>query len=215
MPDVPTQTFPVITSATAAWLSSGYTLVDLSTATGATLCAKARDWIKNRWSTSGITNALIRIDTTCTFQNSNNDVFSSRASRDPSDGGFNLTQQSTWNGTAGSIKHIHFISVYSTTCSGSTKDVSVSNNTNFNSFTEVFFYTPCRATMSNQNAFKGQVMSKDITIGTTSRCPTSPSWSRHHRRDRLQAGHLVHPRVTRPPPPPRPRGVGSGPWTTA
>jgi hypothetical protein len=175
MPDVPTQTFPVITSATAAWLSAGYSLVDLSTATGSTLCAKARDWIKNRWSTSGITNALIRIDTTCTFQNSNNDTFAIPGHLAiVSDGGFNLTQQSTWNGTAGSIKHIHFISVYSASCSGSTKDVSVSNNTNFNSFTEVFFYTPCQATMSNQNAFKGQVMSKDITIGNNFKMSYKP-----------------------------------------
>ena len=76
MPAVPTQTFPQITSSTAAWIASGYTLVDLSTSTGATLCAKARDWIMNRWSTSGITNALIRINTTCTFTNNNNDTFS-------------------------------------------------------------------------------------------------------------------------------------------
>jgi hypothetical protein len=175
MPDVPTQTFPVITADTAAWLSAGYTLVDLSTATGSTLCAKTRDWIRNRWSTSGITNALIRIDTTCTFQNNNNDVFSIPGHLAIlSDGGFNLTQQSTWNGTAGSIKHIHFISVYSASCSGSTKDISVSNNTNFNSQTEIFFYTPCKATMSNQNAFKGQVMSKDITIGNNFKMSYKP-----------------------------------------
>jgi hypothetical protein len=166
MPAVPTQTFPQITSSTSAWIASGYTLVDLSTATGATLCAKARDWILNRWSTSGITNALIRINTTCTFTNSNNDVFSIPGNLAIlNDGGFNLTQQSNWNGTTGSIKHIHFISVYSATCSGTTKDITVSNNTNFNAFTNVSFYTPCTATMSNQNAFSGQVLSKDITIG--------------------------------------------------
>jgi len=166
MPAVPTQTFPQITSNTAPWISSGYTLVDLSTASGATLCAKARDWILNRWSTSGITNALIRIDTNCTFSNNNNDVFSILGNLAIlSDGGFNLTQQSNWNGTTGSIKNIHFISVYSTTCPGSTKDITVSNNTNFNSWTNVSFYTPCSASMSNQNAFSGQVLSKDITIG--------------------------------------------------
>jgi hypothetical protein len=166
MPAVPTQTFPQITSSTAPWIASGYTLVDLSTSTGSTLCAKARDWIKNRWSTSGVTNALIRIDTTCTFSNNNNDVFSILGNLAIlSDGGFNLTQQSNWNGTTGSVKHIHFISVYSATCSGTTKDVTVSNNTNFNSYTDVSFYTPCAASMSNQNAFSGQVLSKDITIG--------------------------------------------------
>lgn len=166
MPDVPTQTFPVITADTASWLSAGYTLVDLSAATGSTLCAKARDWIRNHWSTSGITNALIRIDATCTFQNSNNDTFTLYGHLGIlSDGGFNLTQRSNWNGVAGSIKNVHFISVYSDSCSGTTKDITVSNNTNFNSWANVFFYTPCRATMNNQNSFTGQVMSKDVTIG--------------------------------------------------
>ncbi|HEX6400802.1 MAG TPA: hypothetical protein VF108_10105 [Actinomycetota bacterium] len=166
MPDVPTQSFPVITSATASWLSEGYTLVDLSTSTGATLCAKARDWIKNRWSTSGITNALIRIDTTCTFTNANNDTFTLYGHLGIlSDGGFNLTQRSTWNGTTGSIKNVHFISVYSDTCSGTTKDITVSNNTSFNSYTNVMFYTPCKASMNNTNSFTGQVMSKTVSIG--------------------------------------------------
>jgi hypothetical protein len=175
MPAVPTQTFPQITSTTAPWIASGYTLVDLSTSTGATLCAKARDWIKNRWSTSGVTNALIRINTTCTFSNSNNDVFSILGNLAIlNDGGFNLTQQSNWNGTTGSIKHIHFISVYSATCSGTTKDITVSNNTNFNAFTNVSFYTPCAATMSNQNAFSGQVLSKDISLGNNYKMTYKP-----------------------------------------
>jgi hypothetical protein len=175
MPAVPTQSFPQVTSATAAWIASGYTLVDLTTAVGATLCDKARDWIKNRWSLSGITNALIRINTTCTFTNSNNDVFSILGNLAIlNDGGFNLTQQSNWNGTTGSIKQIHFVSVYSATCSGTTKDITVSNNTNFNSFTNVSFYTPCAASMNNTNAFSGQVLSKDITIGNNFKMTYKP-----------------------------------------
>jgi hypothetical protein len=175
MPAVPTQTFPQITSETAPWIASGYTLVDLSTSTGATLCAKARDWIKNRWSTSGITNPLIRIDTTCTFSNTNNDTFSIPGNLAIlSDGGFTFSQQSNWNGTAGTIKNMHFISVYSETCSGTTKDISVGNNTNFNSYTNVSFYTPCRATMSNTNAFSGQVLAKDVSIGNNFRMNYKP-----------------------------------------
>jgi hypothetical protein len=166
MPAVPTQAFPQITSATGAWIANGYTLVDYSANVGLTKCAKARDWIKNTWPTSAVTNALIRIDQTCTFTNSNNDVFSIKGNLGIlSDGGFNLTQQSNWNGTAGTIKHIHFISVYSAAACTGTKDISVSNNTNFNSFTNVSFYTPCAASMNNTNAFSGQVLSKDITIG--------------------------------------------------
>jgi hypothetical protein len=175
MPAVPTQTFPQITSSTASWISSGYTLVDLSTSAGATLCAKARDWILNRWATSGITNALIRIDTNCTFSNTNNDTFPVRGDLAIlSDGGFNLTQQSNWNGTTGAIKHIHFISVYSNSCGGTTKDITVSNNTNFNAYTNVSFYTPCTATMSNQNAFSGQVLAKDVSLGNNYKMTYKP-----------------------------------------
>jgi hypothetical protein len=175
MPDVPTQSFPQITSSTGAWLSAGYTLVDLSTATGATDCTRAHDWIRNRWGTSGITNALIRIDETCTLQPPNNTTYTIPGHLGiVSDGGFNFSQRSTWNGTSGSIKNIHFISVYSATCSGTTKDITVGNNTSFNSFTEVSFYTPCEATMNNQNAFAGQVLAKDVTIGNNFKMSYKP-----------------------------------------
>ena len=55
--------------------------------------------------------------------------------------------------------------MYSDTCSGTTKDITVSNNTSFNSYTNVMFYTPCKATMNNTNSFTGQVMSKTVSIG--------------------------------------------------
>jgi hypothetical protein len=164
MPAVPTQTFPQITSSTAAWIASGYTLVDYSANPGLTKCAKVLDWLKNTWPSSGITNPLIRIDVTCTLTPPNNETYSIKGNLAfLSDGGFNLNNRSNWDGTTGTIKHIHFISVYSATCSG-TKDIMVGNNTNFNSFTNVSFYTPCLATMKNQNAFSGQVLSKDVSI---------------------------------------------------
>jgi hypothetical protein len=175
MPDVPTQTFPQITSSTGAWISEGYTLVDLSTAVGLTDCTRAHDWIRNRWATSGITNALIRIDETCTLTPPNNTTYSLPGHLGIiSDGGFNFSQRSTWNGTSGSIKSIHFVSVYSATCSGTTKDISVGNNTSFNSYTNVSFYTPCKATMNNQNAFAGQVLAKDVTIGNNFKMSYKP-----------------------------------------
>jgi len=175
MPDVPTQSFPQITSSTASWITSGYTLVDYSANAGATKCAKARDWIKNTWASSGITNALIRIDETCTFTPPNNETYTIRGHLGIlSDGGFNFSQRSTWNGTSGSIKHLHFISVYSATCSSTTKDITVGNNTSFNSFTQVSFYTPCKATLNNQNAFAGQVLAKDVTIGNNFKMSYKP-----------------------------------------
>jgi hypothetical protein len=178
MPAVPTQAFPQITSSTAAWIASGYTLVDYSANPGSpSKCAQARDWIKNTWPTSAITNALVRIDQTCTFAPNppNNETFSVKGNLAIlNDGGFNFSQQSNWNGTAGSIKNIHFISVYSGAACAGTKDIFVSNNTNFNSYTNVSFYTPCAASMNNTNAFSGQVLSKDITIGNNFKMTYKP-----------------------------------------
>jgi Tfp pilus assembly protein PilX len=178
MPTVPTQSFPQITSNTAPWIASGYTLVDLSTTPGTTLCDKAREWIKNRWSTSGVTNALIRINTTCTwasFKSGGDQNFSIPGHLAIlSDGGFTLSNNPRFNGTTGSIKNIHFISVYSASCSGSTKDIVVSNDTLFNSFTNVSFYTPCRATLNNQNSFSGQVLAKDVSIGNNFKMAYEP-----------------------------------------
>jgi len=168
MPDVPSQIFPQITSSTASWITAGYTLVDYSANPGANKCSKARDWIKNTWASSGITNALIRIDETCTFttQPPGTDTYNIIGNLGIlSDGGFKFSQRSTWNGTSPPIKQLHFISVYSATCNSSTKDIEVGNLTTFDSYTNVSFYTPCKATMSNQNSFAGQVLAKDVTIG--------------------------------------------------
>jgi hypothetical protein len=165
MPAVPTQSFPQITSNTGPWIASGYTLVDYSLNVGLTKCAKVLDWLKNTWPTSGITNPLIRIDATCTLTPPNNETYSITGNLAfLSDGGFNLSNRSSWNGTTGTVKNVHFISVYSTAACTGTKDITVGNNTNFNSFTNVSFYTPCLASMKNQNAFSGQVLSGNVFI---------------------------------------------------
>jgi Tfp pilus assembly protein PilX len=170
MPAVPTQTFPQITSSTSAWLASGYTLVDYSASPGTNKCERARYWLENTWPGSAITNALVRIDETCAFPpaSPNNRTYSVKGNLAIlSDGSFNFGNQSTWNGTTGTVKQIHFISVYSVAACTGSKDITLGNNTNFNNYTNVSFYTPCRATMLNQNAFSGQVLSKDITIGNS------------------------------------------------
>ena len=178
MPAVPTQTFPQITNSTSAWLASGYTLVDYSSSPGANKCERARYWIENTWPLlASPTNALVRIDETCAFppNSPNNRTYSLKGNLAIlSDGSFNFGNQSTWNGITGTIKHIHFISVYSATCSGTTKDITLGNNTNFNAYTNVSFYTPCSATMNNQNAFSGQVLSKDISIGNNFKMTYKP-----------------------------------------
>lgn len=175
MPAVPTQAFPQITSSTAPWITSGYTLVDYSASAGANKCAKVLSWLQNTWPTSGITNPLIRIDETCTLTPPNNTTYSVTGNLAfLSDGGFNLSQRSNWNGSTGAIKNVHFISVYSAAACTGTKDIAVGNNTNFNTFTNVSFYTPCSASMSNTNTFSGQVLSKDITIGNNFKMSYKP-----------------------------------------
>ena len=44
------------------------------------------------------------------------------------------------------------------------KNISVANNTNFNAYVDVFFYTPCSASLANQNAFAGQEMATNLTM---------------------------------------------------
>jgi Tfp pilus assembly protein PilX len=169
---VPTQTFPQITSSTTTFTNAGYTLVTFS-GIGAAPCTSAYNYIHNTgagtWATSGATNIVIRIVTTsgapCNFTNANNDVFTVRGNLAIiNDGGFNLSQRSNWNGTSSPIKNVYFISPYSAAACTGTKDIVVGNNTNFDSFTNVFFYTPCTATMSNTNAFAGQVLAGTVSL---------------------------------------------------
>jgi hypothetical protein len=175
MPDVPTQTFPVIGYVASDWTGAGYTIIDSSiygSQAGATNCAKAYSWLKNVWSGSAYTNIVLRIagGTACTFQNGNNDTISVKGHLAViSDWGFQFSNQSNWNGTSGTIKKVHFISTApAASCpasGGSNKNIVVGNNTNFNGFTNVSFYTPCKATMNNTNSFSGQVLATSVEIG--------------------------------------------------
>jgi Tfp pilus assembly protein PilX len=161
---VPTHTFPQMPSTTTNWTDAGYSLV---TFTGGSACTSAYNWIKNTWGSSGLTDVVVRIETSCTLQNGNNDTVTVHGNLAiVNDGGFNLRLRSNWNGAA-TVKKLYFISTYKdpATCgSPDAKDISVSNNTNFNSYLNVFFYTPCKATMGNTNAFDGQVMASNVEI---------------------------------------------------
>ena len=172
----PTQTFPVIGYDAADWTDEGYTICDATcyvAAAGTDNCAKAYNWMRSTWPGSSTGAVVLRITggSACTFTpTGNNHTNSIKANIAViSDWGFNMNQRSNWNGTAGDIKHMHFISVApAATCPAtgttSSKDISVANQTNFNSYVDVFFYTPCSATMSNQNAFAGQVMGTNVLI---------------------------------------------------
>jgi len=169
----PTQTFPTIGYDASAWQSQGYTICDATcyaAAIGSNNCQKAYNWMRSTWPASSTGALVLRITggSPCMFANGNNHTISIKANVAViSDWGFDLSLRSNWNGTAGDVKHMHFISVApAASCPTGTvtKNVTVGNNTNFNSFVDVFFYTPCLATMRNQNAFAGQVMATDVSI---------------------------------------------------
>jgi hypothetical protein len=152
------------------WTGEGYTIIDntiYDPEPGANDCQEAYSWIKNTWGASAYTNIAVRIApaAACTFQPGNNDTISVKGNIAViSDWGFSLSNRQNWNGTAGSVKLIHFISTWQTAMCTVNDNISVGNNTNFNSQTNVFFYTPCTATMGNQNAFSGQVMASNVSI---------------------------------------------------
>lgn len=174
MPDVPTQTFPVIGYTAANWTSTGYSIIDSTiygSQAGATNCAKAYSWLKNVYNGSAYTNIVLRVTggAACTFTPGNDSLTIKGSVAVITDWGFNLSK-SDWNGTAGSIKKLHFISIApAASCPASnlatTKNLTVANNTNFNAQTNVFFYTPCTASMNNQNAYIGQVLATNVSIG--------------------------------------------------
>ena len=127
-----------------------------------------------------------------------------------SDGGFTFNQQSNWN-ASGTVKNAYFISGYtSTTPCPSTKNISVGNNTNFNSFVNVFFYTPCTATLANQNNFIGQALAGTALIAQQVHDDLQGGpRPRSGNGERVQPGHRLRARDLSLPGSGRWSGVGS------
>jgi hypothetical protein len=118
---------------------------------------------------SGYSGVVVRILSTCTYSPSINQTVS--VGKDLAiitDGSLNFSQQSTWNGTGGTHKMVLIRPGPADSNLGfcpSYGNITVGNNTNFNSTLNVGLYTPCTATMSNQNAFYGQVVAGNVVIG--------------------------------------------------
>jgi hypothetical protein len=180
-PTPPTQTFPRITYAGLDKVNP--TAYTIHTYSGATACSQARTFVETTFGGSpGLTGAhLVHITgaNPCAFSLSNNATLSVRGNlMIVTDWGIDLSQQSTWNSTSANTS-LHFISDWRAdgnealahdSCTGGAgptddKIVSVGNNTNFNSNSQVFFYSPCTVNMNNQNNFYGQVMGDPVNIG--------------------------------------------------
>jgi hypothetical protein len=170
----PSQSFPQIKFDASAWADQGYYEKDF---TGATACSDARTYIEGTsagtWNggagiPSGYTGVVVYINATCAYSNSNNATIALAGNLGiVTNGSISLSQQSTWNGSA-STRSLYFMSAYPSAGSPAcpTQDIALGNNTNFNSLVQTFVYSPCTATMNNNNsAFSGQVIGTTLTIG--------------------------------------------------
>jgi Tfp pilus assembly protein PilX len=111
---------------------------------------------------AGFSGVIVRILSTCTFTTTNNANINLGADLAiVSNGPISLSQQSTWTGV-GANREMHLFVPWGTSCP--TGDISVGNNTNFNSLISLSIYTPCTAHMSNQQAFHGQVIGGSVDI---------------------------------------------------
>jgi Tfp pilus assembly protein PilX len=172
----PTQAFPQVTYIQSAWTASGYT--NIQTFSSATACSDARDYVESTgayaatgFSGHNVGNTVVRITTACQYSNSNNATITMNGNLAIiTDSEINLSQQSNWNGVS-SLKDLFMISTYpAATCPASgtsgSHNVSFGNLTSTNSLVETFVYTPCTASMQNNNSsFTGQVIGKSQDVG--------------------------------------------------
>ena len=175
-----------------AW--SGYVYLPF-TGLGSTACNAAKAYIEGTGAgtfngglglPAGTTGVLVRILSTCTYSPSNNVSVNLNSNLAIiTNGSISLSQQSTWSGV-GSTRNVHFIVPWPQTCSGdlpsSIGNITVGNNSNFNALVAVGLYTPCTATMNNQNAFYGQVVGGTVVIGN--------NWSMNYRPIVIPGAHV-------------------------
>jgi Tfp pilus assembly protein PilX len=170
----PTQTFPQIKYVQSAWAALGYYE---KVFTGATACTDARDWVEGTTAgtyqsgsgvPSGYTGAVVYINATCAYTNSNNSTVNLGTDLGiVTNGSINLSNHSTWNGVT-STRSLFFLSAYPASGSPScpTQNITVGQNNDFNSLVQTGVYSPCTVAMNNNNtAFSGQVIGTTLTIG--------------------------------------------------
>jgi Tfp pilus assembly protein PilX len=149
-----------------------------STATSA--CTQARSYIEGTGSStfnggagvpSGFAGVVVRILSRCPYSPSNNAVVSlGKDLAIITNGSISFGSQSNWNGTGTAQRKMFLIVPWGQQgpCAASGADyhdITVGNNSNFNSLVAVGLYTPCTAHMSNTNAFYGQVVAGKADIG--------------------------------------------------
>lgn len=199
----PAQTFPHVTYddtvaplADSKWrtgcsnspVTNCYQLVQFL---GATACTAAKAYVEGTGAgtfnggagvPSQYTGVVVRILSSCSFDVSNNaSITVGKDLAIISNGPITLAQRSTWTAANGNHK-IHLIVPWPQTCVNGNPGVSIGNNTNFSSTLSVGIYTPCTATMGNQNAFYGQVVGGVVSI--------SNNWSMIYRPIVIPGAHV-------------------------
>jgi len=160
-------------------------------------CTAARSYIEGTGSgtfdggngvPAGYSGVLVRILSTCTYNSGNNaNINVGGDLAIVSNGSIQLSQQSTWTGACSPVACVNgsrkmFLVVPWPQISCPTGDITVGNNTNFNSIIAVGVYTPCTAHMSNQNAFYGQVVGGTVDIGN--------NWNMNYRPVIFPGAHV-------------------------
>ena len=172
----PSQSFPQVSYVQSAWVSAGYT--NFQTFTGASACTDARDYVESAgayaatgFSGHSVGNTVVRITQACVYSNSNNATITMNSNLAIiTDSEIDLAQQSTWNGVT-SQRDLFMISTWpAASCPASgvagSHNVTFGNLTGSNALVETFVYTPCTASMQNNNSsFIGQVIGTTLNIG--------------------------------------------------
>ncbi|MDP9326877.1 MAG: hypothetical protein M3P10_01580 [Actinomycetota bacterium] len=117
---------------------------------------------------SGYSGVVVRILSKCEYKPSNNATVNLGADLAIiANGSITFGQQSNWVGQTSQRKMFLIVPWPQSVCNTTSDyhDISVGNNSNFNSLVTVGLYTPCTAHMSNSNAFYGQVIGGSVDIG--------------------------------------------------
>jgi cytoskeletal protein CcmA (bactofilin family) len=157
------------------WTNAGYVIMPFI-GTSTAPCTAAKAFIASV--SSGATpagNYVVRVISTsgtpCKISYGNNSSTNVRGNLAIiTDGAIEMQNKVVWQAVGGDRK-LFLISLYRSglVCSTGNYDVTTSNNSDFlntagTAVLDVFFYSPCTVSLSNQNAFRGQVFGQTVNI---------------------------------------------------
>lgn len=167
----PSEAFPEIEFSASAWESQGYlilTFIDCTSAQTYVEGTGAGTFQGGAGVPAGYTGVVVYIDSTCTYSATNNKTITlGKNLAILTEGSISLGTRSNWNGS-GSTRHLFLMSPWPASGSPScpTQNVTIGNNTGFNSLVYTFVYSACTVAMNNNNSpMQGQVVGSTVTVG--------------------------------------------------